>query len=53
MMDVLIVLKNSNFRYRGELIEETNDSITLQDIKIGKIIVAKDSIAVLQKGDFL
>lgn len=46
MMKVFVVLKNSNFKYSGNLIKEDSDSITIDDIKLGVIQVSKDMIAV-------
>lgn len=46
MMKIFVILKNSNFRYSGELIREDSESITINDFKLGTIQVSKDMIAV-------
>lgn len=48
---VKIVLKDG-WVYRGSIISETDSLIVLNDIKIGRIEISKDAIAILQRGDF-
>ena len=44
MTKIMIILKN-NWRYSGELINETNTHLILRDVKLGEITISKDTIA--------
>jgi hypothetical protein len=46
MMKVFVILKNSNFKYSGDLLSENESSITINDFKLGKIEISKDTIAI-------
>lgn len=43
--NVKLILKNG-FVYRGQIINETEDYLELNDIKLGNIQIAKDQISV-------
>lgn len=46
MSKIFVILKNTGFRYSGELIKETDSSLLIDDFKVGKIEVAKSEISV-------
>ncbi len=43
-MQVTLILKNG-YRFTGELLQENENSVTINDRKIGKTIIDKASIA--------
>lgn len=45
MMRIAVKLKDG-FLYKGELLEETETKLIIQDIKLGRLEISKDSIAV-------
>lgn len=45
-MKIFVMIKNTGYRYSGELISETDSSIIINDFKIGKIEIAKSEISV-------
>ena len=43
---MFVILKETNYRYSGKLLSENETTIIIDDIKLGRIEIAKDSIAV-------
>jgi small nuclear ribonucleoprotein (snRNP)-like protein len=49
-METVVVLKNSGFKYNGKFISEDETNLIIEDVKLGRITIAKSEIAV--RGDF-
>jgi len=48
---VKVILKDG-WIYRGKLILETETTLTILDRKVGEIEIAKDSCAIISRGEF-
>lgn len=46
MMTRIAVKLKDGFKYAGEILEETETKLIIQDIKLGRLEISKDSIAV-------
>jgi len=49
MKEVVVVLKNSGFKYNGPYVSEDETTLVIQDVKLGRITILKSEIAV--RGD--
>jgi len=46
-----VILKNSGFKYNGDLISESETELIIDDVKLGKISIQKSELAVRTVGD--
>ena len=49
-MKVTVILKTNGFKYSGDIISEDQETLIINDIKLGRIVLAKSELAM--RGDF-
>jgi hypothetical protein len=52
MKNATVILKINNFRYRGEIVSETDTELILKDIKLATPVTFLKSDVVIVRGDF-